>query len=501
VTLKYRVLCPVWGRSFITRFLHMGLPTQLAPGNLPALPAGQCVYHVFTPAADAKELRRSPVFQALQKLMPTVIEPIDYMYLPHSYAALVDCFNRGLERGCGEDCAFLFLQPDVLWSDGSLAQVHRHLLNGKRAVLLAAPRVSAEGVRSRLEPAVQADGRLTLTGRELTELLLQHMHHLTRTYIWGPEGVRGVGQFFWLVGSDAMLIRTPMLHPLAVRPVDRSVRLWRYIDGDFVGRSCPNQAEIHVVTDSDEICAAEFSEDGYQEGIFSGDLLPMSAHLKFLDESTDAQQRETLRRYIWMHAGTRTPQWNAFEEQSDRVVDELLRAFAEFRSQRRRDGDRTDPGVCPDSRAARQGPFIRVLRKLSYLTLQTPITSVRIGPLDPALIRPEQKHAYIIDLNDVGIFAPSDKDHLKPAGRQAVSRLAMLEDGKPLGPPHQEHPIIRNKGKGAYSHWGNGFYFSTSDNSDPRTNGRAYTIVLPLTLEYGWRRLWWKSARRLRRAA
>src|SRR5262249_51103489 len=153
-----RALCPVWGRSFIARYLRMGLPTQMAPGNLPALPAGQCVYHVFTPAAEAKELRRSPVFQSLQRLMPTVIEPIDNMYLSHSYAALVDCFNQGLERGRGEDCAYLFLQPDVLWSDGSLAQVHQLLLSGKRAVMLAAPRVSAEGAWSRLEPVVQADG-------------------------------------------------------------------------------------------------------------------------------------------------------------------------------------------------------------------------------------------------------------------------------------------------------------------------------------------------------
>jgi hypothetical protein len=76
--------------------------------------------------------------------------------------------------------------------------------------------------------------------------------------------------------------------------------------------------------------------------------------------------------------------------------------------------------------------------------------------------------------------------------------LAMLEDGKPLGPPHQEHAIVRNKGKGAYSHWGSGFYFSTSDNSDPRQNGREYTLEAPMSVESYLRRVWWKAGRKLR---
>ncbi|MEI6503638.1 MAG: tetratricopeptide repeat protein, partial [Armatimonadota bacterium] len=56
------------------------------------------------------------------------------------------------------------------------------------------------------------------------------------------------------------------------------------------------------------------------------------------------------------------------------------------------------------------------------------------------------------------------------------SELVLLEDGKPLGPAHSLHQLIRDEGKGRYSHWGRtGLYFSSSDNSDPLTNGRQYT--------------------------
>jgi len=58
------------------------------------------------------------------------------------------------------------------------------------------------------------------------------------------------------------------------------------------------------------------------------------------------------------------------------------------------------------------------------------------------------------------------------AGRR--SSLELFEGTRPLGPAHSLHADIRTRGGGRYSHWGNALYFSTSDNSDPRTNGRSY---------------------------
>ncbi len=55
------------------------------------------------------------------------------------------------------------------------------------------------------------------------------------------------------------------------------------------------------------------------------------------------------------------------------------------------------------------------------------------------------------------------------------STLILMEDGVELGPPHSLHEIIRQHGGGSYSHWGRLLMFSTSDNSDPNTNGRTYS--------------------------
>lgn len=58
-----------------------------------------------------------------------------------------------------------------------------------------------------------------------------------------------------------------------------------------------------------------------------------------------------------------------------------------------------------------------------------------------------------------------------------VSILILLENDTPLSAPHTPHNEIRRLGQGRYSHWGRYMYFSSSDNTDPRKNGRVYKLV------------------------
>jgi hypothetical protein len=56
----------------------------------------------------------------------------------------------------------------------------------------------------------------------------------------------------------------------------------------------------------------------------------------------------------------------------------------------------------------------------------------------------------------------------------------LLENGVLLGPGNCLHADIRALGQGRFSFWYDYVYFSSSDNSDPRTNGRRYEIQAPL---------------------
>ena len=59
-----------------------------------------------------------------------------------------------------------------------------------------------------------------------------------------------------------------------------------------------------------------------------------------------------------------------------------------------------------------------------------------------------------------------------------MSGVPLFEEGKPLGPPRSLHAHIREQGGGRYSHWTREtLYFSASDSTDPRTNGRRYEVA------------------------
>lgn len=61
------------------------------------------------------------------------------------------------------------------------------------------------------------------------------------------------------------------------------------------------------------------------------------------------------------------------------------------------------------------------------------------------------------------------------------STLRIFENGRELGAAHSVHADISTRGAGRFSYWGGkdgtamNLYFSASDNSNPKTNGRMYT--------------------------
>lgn len=95
--------------------------------------------------------------------------------------------------------------------------------------------------------------------------------------------------------------------------------------------------------------------------------------------------------------------------------------------------------------------------------------------LAPSLIQPETGLAYVVGVGSHLSFPYhiASDDLLAPRR----SNLVLLENGKRIGKAHTLHDEIRRTGRGAYSHWGESVYFSTSDSTDPRVNGRSYVIT------------------------
>lgn len=106
--------------------------------------------------------------------------------------------------------------------------------------------------------------------------------------------------------------------------------------------------------------------------------------------------------------------------------------------------------------------------ELRFQVVQAKVSPAYIeGELNIADVAHESGYSYVLkhdfDIESDTTSAPK------------ASNLKVYEDGMPLGPSHAQHGDIREWGQGRYSHWGDSLYFSSSDNTDPRTNKRRYT--------------------------
>ncbi len=104
-----------------------------------------------------------------------------------------------------------------------------------------------------------------------------------------------------------------------------------------------------------------------------------------------------------------------------------------------------------------------------------------MAPFDDSVLasagfQPEKGHAFIVPFTGGG-----------PSDQQGRSSLRLRENGRDLA-AHASHERIRTVGAGCFSHWGDSLYVATSDNSDPRTNGRRYDVLLParISAHAGW---------------
>jgi hypothetical protein len=95
--------------------------------------------------------------------------------------------------------------------------------------------------------------------------------------------------------------------------------------------------------------------------------------------------------------------------------------------------------------------------------------------LAPNAIVPEQGFAYTT--RPVPPALPFPLSFPSDTSGEVTSNLELSENGRLLGPAHTPHADIRSQGGGRFSHWNDSLYFSTSDGTDPRLNGRAYVVT------------------------
>lgn len=324
------ILVPVWGAKYCEIFTEISLPSQLAPGNIPALPnRGTCLYHVITRAEDAPLISGSEAWAKLSSLMPVRMDLwTDFDRPPHEIMSA--CLRGAIAHADERGAASLFFNPDLVFADGCMRAIGDILRTGKRVIFTTGIRLLKETVQQELVRRRSEDGILSLPARELAGLAMKHPHPITRNHVWnGGEGTLIPANLLWRIGDEGYLARCFHLHPLLVWPQKRNVTFAGTVDDDFVSMACPDPDLDHVVTDSDELLMCEIS--GFEHRVDTtfrkGNLADL---VDWAESHTDARHRRLVTHTIRLHGGNMTEAyWAEAEAESDRVIGHVLGALSQ----------------------------------------------------------------------------------------------------------------------------------------------------------------------------
>lgn len=264
----------VWGEAFVGFFLEFCLPTLLAPNNIAAIrhrTGSRFVLH--THESDLPVIERSPAFARLKQTIDVDIRSMQWEGIaPHD--ALSRCHRETMTLADERGLPVIFLSPDTLWSDGSIAAVDRLLTGGKRVIFLSSFRLVKEDaepyLRSRFGDRDSVE--LAVGARELNRIAQQFLHPTIEEYFFEPGRGTALSPMLllWTAPNGDILGHGFHQHPLLVYPTRRFADFVQTIDGDLVDGACPDPRYHYVVQDSDEITAIELSKRAqYMQGFMA----------------------------------------------------------------------------------------------------------------------------------------------------------------------------------------------------------------------------------------
>ena len=274
----------LWGVEHRNYFLRFLVPSLLSPGNLPSLqPGAQHRFLIATTIEDWTMIQTHPAYQKLAR----TIEPV-FLEIPapaegaNKYLVMSSGHKIAAKKAFVDKAYGVFLTPDLVLSEGSIAGLQRLALAGKKVVLCAAMRFTMEGCIPEIEAlrGTSPEDPLVLPPRTLAALALRNMHCETLRYDWdAPFFADRPFNCFWRVpGEQGIVIHSLSWAPLLVSYAGLSEHHtetfdhWT-MDGDYIYQNFPDERDIHVVRDSDEILLVSFTGADERPGHLAPDVL------------------------------------------------------------------------------------------------------------------------------------------------------------------------------------------------------------------------------------
>jgi hypothetical protein len=258
-----------WGARFRAYFANILLRSLLAPNNLPLLAReGGHKLLICCPAEDWQALQAHPALSAAARYIepihisfeaaPPGRAPVDHMS-DGQRLAMARCFDS---KAYGS-----LLHPDMLFADGFVACLLRHVATGTEALLVPALRL-AEGPLFRrlgLDEARVSGEALIFSSRIVVAASVASLHdEIVECEMDGPRLSILPNCVWWRAPQGGILAHSFSWSPLLMDYAAISSHVTEGLrgpvaDGDYVARNFPFSARILFASNSDDVLFASWT--------------------------------------------------------------------------------------------------------------------------------------------------------------------------------------------------------------------------------------------------
>ena len=326
-----KLLLCVWGYHYVRQFLEFGLPTLLAPGNVPAVAAElPTEFVILTSSDDEPFIAEHPAFKHLGSICKTTIHPIDHLITDGNYSTTITLAYTEAVRDVGEamiDVCFFFLVADYIIADGSLANVLKRMQHGTSAVVVGNFQVARESALPWLQERLAENAlSLSLQPREMMQWAMNNLHPLTLANVVNLPFNHNTdsNRLFWRIDGNTLLGRFYLMHMLCVRPEVADFIIGSSCDYSFIPEMCPS-GNVDAITDSDEYLVIEMQTRTHELKFLRPGPIEVIPLAKSLSGWTTSVHRQNASHSLFFHADELPAEINDRIHEADAFIADIAR--------------------------------------------------------------------------------------------------------------------------------------------------------------------------------
>jgi hypothetical protein len=333
VSHRFRIIIAVWGSHHIDLFFRIALPSLMTSGNLLGFAPYEAELAVYTRPEDHATVTSHPMLKVLTTFIDVTVwnvlidEAISSR--PDTKYRLMDLMHGlAIDHAAEKDQVMMFLAPDVVFAEGTLAHARSLVQSGKRIVMLPGTR-SSRDLADALVKCFNPKRRFAMLvpARDLVAFVNRYPHEQFALRCWGNAKLtEQPSHLYFPVDDEGFIMRGFHHHPIALYPQNWYAKVFGgTVDDMWLTKAVPDEATWHLITDTDDGFVVDINTPAEIPGDAGVEPDDPELHVaKWVEKGTDERQRAFARSNVFVHAGEVTERWYEAAQAADAVIDRIL---------------------------------------------------------------------------------------------------------------------------------------------------------------------------------